>query len=197
MEKPKAFDTLNLAIFASGNGSNAMNIINYFENEPKVNVKKVFCNKPKAPIIEKAKGRGIETVLFNKSQLQESDFVLNELKVHSIDYIILAGFLLKIPENLIKHFEDRIINIHPALLPKYGGKGMYGMHVHEAVVQNKEPKTGITIHYVNKNYDEGAIIFQAECAVLKTDTAKDVAAKIHELEMENFPRLIRQVLLGD
>lgn len=194
MEKPQAYDIINLAIFASGNGSNAMNIINYFENEPKIKIKRIFCNKANAPIIEKAKTKNIDTILFNKSQLQESDFILSQLKAHSIDYIILAGFLLKIPEAMIKHFEDKIINIHPALLPKYGGKGMYGMNVHEAVVKNKESKTGITIHYVNENYDEGAIIFQAECEVLKTDTAEDVAQKIHHLEMKNFPRVIEQTI---
>lgn len=194
MKNTNAYEDINLAIFASGNGSNAMNIINYFENDPKVVVKKVFCNKATAPIIEKARTKAIDTVLFNKSQLNENDFVLNQLKANSIDYIILAGFLLKIPEAIIRHFEDRIINIHPALLPKYGGKGMYGMHVHEAVVKNKEPKTGITIHYVNENYDEGAIIFQAECDVLEKDTAEDVAAKIHELEMQHFPKVIEQII---
>jgi phosphoribosylglycinamide formyltransferase-1 len=187
---------MNLAIFASGNGSNAINIINYFEKKPEVNVLKVFCNNPKAPIIEKARSKGINTLVFSKSQLIDSDFILTQLKALRIDYIILAGFLLKIPESIIEQFKDKIINIHPALLPKYGGKGMYGMNVHKAVVHNKEPKTGITIHYVNENYDEGAIIFQADCEVLKTDTPESVAAKIHTLEMQYFPRVIEQTVKG-
>jgi phosphoribosylglycinamide formyltransferase-1 len=188
---------INISIFASGNGTNALNIIQYFKGNPQVKVVAIFCNNPKAKVIEKAKTEGVDVFLFNKKDLQNSERVLLTLEDCSTDFIVLAGFLLKIPDNLIKKYPDRIINIHPALLPKYGGKGMYGMHVHEAVVENNEKESGITIHYVNEHYDEGAIIFQAKCEVLKTDTAKDVATKIHGLEMENFPRLIRQVLLDE
>lgn len=196
MEKPTILKTINLAIFASGNGSNAFNIINYFEKNQDVNVSKVFCNKADAPVIEKARSKGIDSLVISKSQLIDDGFVLTQLKALQIDYIILAGFLLKIPENIVNHFKNKIINIHPALLPKYGGKGMYGMNVHKAVVQNQESKTGITIHYVNENYDEGATIFQAECEVLKTDSPEDVAQKIHKLEMEYFPRVIEQTVKG-
>ena len=194
MEKTKPSEPINLAIFASGNGSNAINIINYFEKKEDVTVKKIFCNKTEAPVIGKAKAKGISSYIFNKSQLEEDNFILTQLKALGIDYIILAGFLLKIPKHIVQHFEDKIINIHPALLPKYGGKGMYGKYVHQAVVDNKEPKTGISIHFVNENYDEGSIIFQAECEVLKTDTANDVADKIHDLEMTYFPRIIEQTI---
>ncbi len=185
----------SIVIFASGNGSNAQNIILYFKNHPSIKVSAVFCNKPKAKVVERAKDEGVEVFIFTKAQLTDSNLVLNQLKNFKTDYIILAGFLLKIPEKIIKSFPDKIINIHPALLPKFGGKGMYGMHVHRAVVEHREPETGITIHYVNEHYDEGAIIFQAKCQVLKTDTAKDVAAKIHDLEMAYFPRIIDSVLL--
>ncbi len=196
MESTQTSDKINLAVFASGNGSNAVNIINYFKDKPDVHIKKVFCNKPQAPVIKKAKDLGIDSIVFDKRQLLESSFVLTQLKALDIDYIILAGFLLKIPEEIVGHYERRIINIHPALLPKYGGKGMYGMHVHRAVVENREPQTGITIHFVNENYDEGAVIFQAECEVSADDTPKDVASKIHDLEMQYFPRVIEQTVKG-
>jgi phosphoribosylglycinamide formyltransferase-1 len=196
LEKTKHTDPINLAIFASGNGSNALNIINYFEEREDIRVKKIFCNKKEAPVIGKAKAKGISSYIFTKSQLEEDNFILSQLKALGIDYIILAGFLLKIPKHIVQHFEHKIINIHPALLPKYGGKGMYGKHVHQAVVENKETKTGISIHFVNEHYDEGDIIFQEECEVLKTDTADDVARKIHKLEMTYFPRIIEQTIKG-
>jgi phosphoribosylglycinamide formyltransferase-1 len=196
LKKRKESDQINLAIFASGNGSNAINIIDYFKERENIVVKKIFCNKSEAPVINKAESKGISSFVFDKLQLEEDNLILTQLKALDIDYIILAGFLLKIPEYLVRHFENKIINIHPALLPKYGGKGMYGMHVHQAVVNNKESKTGISIHYVNENYDEGNIIFQAECEVLNTDTANDVAGKIHELEMKYFPRIIEQTIKG-
>lgn len=185
-----------LIIFASGNGSNAENIIKHFNNNPDVVVQSVFCNTLKAKVLDKAKAEKVDTFVFNKSELQNREIVLAKLEELSPDLIILAGFLLKIPDFIISSFDQKIINIHPALLPKYGGKGMYGMNVHKAVVHNKEPKTGITIHYVNENYDEGAIIFQAECDVLKTDSPEDVAHKIHKLEMQYFPKVIERTVKG-
>lgn len=196
MKSTQTSDKTNLAVFASGNGSNAVNIINRFKDKPNIDIKKVFCNKSQAPVIKKAKDLGVDTIVFSKTQLLESGLVLTQLKALDIDYIILAGFLLKIPEEIVRHYKHKIINIHPALLPKYGGKGMYGMHVHRAVVENREPKTGITIHYVNENYDEGAVIFQAECEVSVDDTPEDIASKIHDLEMQYFPRVIEQTVKG-
>jgi len=183
---------IRIVIFASGSGTNAENIINYFRNS-EVKVTHVLTNNQNAGVIERAKKLDIPSKVFSKSALN-SDGFLQFLK-NEADFIILAGFLLKIPEKLIQAFSNKIVNIHPALLPNYGGKGMYGMHVHKAVVANKESKTGITIHYVNKNYDEGAIIFQTEVALKEEDTPEDVAVKIHQLEQDNFPKVIENVLL--
>lgn len=182
-----------LVIFASGTGSNALNIIKHFKNNSKVEVKAVFCNKPNAKVLDKAQAENIDTFVFDKAALHNGH-VLSKLQIISPDLIILAGFLLKIPEDIILNYKDKIINVHPSLLPKYGGKGMYGMHVHQAVVEHNEPETGISIHYVNENYDEGSIIFQAKCQLATTDTAEDVAAKIHKLEMEHFPKVIEETL---
>ena len=184
-----------IVIFASGSGSNAENLIRFFENSTKGSVIQVLSNNPKAKVLERCKRLNISALSFNRTAFTATEDVLNILKASNPDLIVLAGFLWKIPDNILKAFPNQIINIHPALLPKYGGKGMYGMNVHRAVVENKEPKTGITIHYVNENYDEGAIIFQAECEVLLTDSAEDVAAKIHNLEMEYFPKVVEQLLL--
>lgn len=194
MKKVKNKHPKNIVIFASGNGSNALNIIKYFKSHKYIKIAAVFCNKPNAKVIDKAKRENIEVFIFDKNELSASEKVLNQLNEYAVDFIILAGFLLKIPEKIINNYPKKIINIHPALLPKYGGKGMYGTHVHEAVVKNKEKESGITIHYVNENYDEGAIIFQAKCEVFETDTAEDVATKIHALEMENFPRVIEETI---
>lgn len=194
MKKVKNKHPKYIAIFASGNGSNAVNIIKYFRFHKDIKIAAVFCNKPNAKVIDKAKHENREVFIFNKNELLASEKVLNKLYEYAVDVIILAGFLLKIPENIINNYPKKIINIHPALLPKYGGKGMYGMHVHEAVVKNKEKESGITIHYVNENYDEGDIIFQAKCKVLETDTAEDVATKIHTLEMKNFPGVIEETI---
>ena len=183
-----------IAILASGSGTNAENIIKYFKNHPQILVTKVLSNKQDAKVLERAKRLDILNESFTRKDFVESEKVLNMLKDEA-DFIILAGFLWKIPQNIIDAFPDKIINIHPALLPKYGGKGMYGMHVHEAVVANNETTSGITIHYVNENYDEGAIIFQENFEVLPTDNADDVAAKIHTLEYKNFPKIIEKVIL--
>ena len=187
--------TKKIILFASGGGTNAENIISYFKTSDIANVEAVFCNRKQAGVLERAKRLGIKTVVFHKSELLENDTVLDQLKEIDPDLIVLAGFLLKVPEQMVNAFEHKIINIHPALLPKYGGKGMYGLHVHQAVVENKETESGITIHYVNQNYDEGAIVFQAKCKVDSSDTAEDVAQKIHELEMKHFPNVIEDLLV--
>jgi len=185
-----------ILIFASGSGTNAKNIIEYFGNKPTATVVAVFSNNSNATVLEKAKKLDVPTVIFSKEELN-SGKTLQNINTFQPDWIVLAGFLLKIPENLIEAFPNRIINIHPALLPKFGGKGMYGMHIHKAVVENKEKETGITIHYVNENYDEGNIIFQQSVALSETDTPESVAEKIHALEQEHFPVVIEKLLASN
>jgi phosphoribosylglycinamide formyltransferase 1 len=182
-----------IVIFASGSGTNAENIIKYFEYKAVASVVAVFTNNPNAKVIERANTFQIPTEIFSKEELNQSNF-LQKLKHYNADLIVLAGFLLKMPESIIKSYPNHIINIHPALLPKYGGKGMYGMNVHKAVVENKEKETGITIHYVNENYDEGNIIFQKKVTLLVSDTPEVVAEKIHELEQQYFPAVIDDFL---
>lgn len=183
-----------IVIFASGSGSNAENLIKFFHNSDNARVIQVLTNNPHAKVLDRCKNLKVSALSFNRTAFSKSDDVLNILKASKPDLIVLAGFLWKFPEFILKQFEDKVINIHPALLPNYGGKGMYGMHVHKAVVANKEFETGITIHYVNENYDEGAIIFQAKCGVDTTDSAEDVAKKIHLLEMEHFPMVVDKLL---
>ncbi|WP_101689369.1 phosphoribosylglycinamide formyltransferase [Dysgonomonas massiliensis] len=185
---------INLAIFASGSGSNAENISKYFEGNPNVKIASIISNKADAFVHERAKKLNIESKTFTKKQFDSTSDVLEYLENKDIDFIILAGFLLKVPDNLLATYPDKIINIHPALLPKFGGKGMYGDNVHKAVVASGENESGITIHYINENYDEGAIIFQAKCEVLPSDTYEDVAAKVHALEYEYFPKVIDDIL---
>ena len=184
---------IKIVIFASGSGTNAENIIRYFQATKSASVEAVFTNKADAQVIQRAKKYQVPSQVFTKNDL-ETGKVLQEINAIQPDLIVLAGFLLKFPESIVAEYPDKIINIHPALLPKYGGKGMYGMHVHRAVVENKESKTGITIHYVNENYDEGNIIFQKEVTVLISDTPEVVAAKIHELEQDHFPVVIEKLL---
>ncbi len=181
-------------IFASGSGSNAENLIKFFQNRDNASVILVLTNNPRAKVLDRCKDLKVSALSFNRTAFSETSDVLNILKISKPDLIVLAGFLWKIPQNIISEFPNRIINIHPALLPKYGGKGMYGINVHEAVVNNKEKETGITIHYVNENYDEGAIIFQTKCPVNPADTAEDIAKKIHELEMRHFPVVVDSLL---
>lgn len=183
-----------IVIFASGSGSNAENLIKFFHNSGTASVIQVLTNNPKAKVIERCKKLNISVLYFNRVAFTQTEDVLNILKTSRPDLIVLAGFLWKFPEFILNKFKGKVINIHPALLPKFGGKGMYGMNVHEAVVAQKELETGITIHYVNENYDEGAIIFQAKCKVLPTDTPDDVAKKIHLLEMAHFPKIINDLL---
>lgn len=183
----------NIIIFASGSGTNAQNIIEHFQNSDLVKVSYVLTNNPNAGVLERARKLNVPCKTFTKKEMQEEAF-LSFIKEHA-DFIVLAGFLLKVPDSLVQSFPGSIVNIHPALLPKYGGKGMYGMHVHRAVVDNHEAESGITIHYVNENYDEGAIIFQASVALTRDDTPDDVAAKIHLLEQEHFPKVIETILI--
>ncbi len=185
----------HLAIFASGNGSNAENIIQYFKNNPDDAVMGVFCNNPNAFVIDRAKKLEVPCFVFGKKDLYESSTVFLQLQKLQVTHIILAGFLWLIPENIIENYSNRIINIHPALLPKYGGKGMYGNRVHSEVIKNKETESGISIHFVNKNYDEGDIIFQSKCNIDPiNETIESLACKIHALEQMHFPRVIEQVL---
>lgn len=187
---------IRIAILASGSGTNAENIINYFKEKKGINVSLVLTNKKGAKVLERAERLGVKYDTFNRSDFYESDAVL-ELLQENADWIVLAGFLWRVPENLIKAFQNKMVNIHPALLPKYGGKGMYGEHVHNAVVANKESYSGITIHYVNEFYDEGAIIFQDKVALSSKDTAENVAQKIHRLEYKWFPKIIEQEVLAN
>lgn len=182
-----------LAIFASGSGTNAQNIITYFNSKSSAKVELIISNKSDAYVLERAKNLSVESIVLSREELM-SDKILQILKEHNIDFIILAGYLLKIPAILIKNYPGSIINIHPALLPKFGGKGMYGHRVHEAVVASGEKETGITIHLVDEIYDNGRILFQATCPVTPTDTSADVAAKIHNLEQSHFPREIESYI---
>ena len=183
-----------IVIFASGSGTNAENLIRFFHNRDNASVIQVLSNNPHAKVLDRAKKLKVSALSFNRIALSKTDDVLNILKASKPDLIVLAGFLWKFPENILNAFPNKVINVHPALLPNYGGKGMYGMHVHEAVVANNEEETGITIHYVNEHYDEGAVIFQAKCEVSNTDSAQDVANKIHELEMKHFPEVVEKLL---
>jgi phosphoribosylglycinamide formyltransferase, formyltetrahydrofolate-dependent len=184
---------LKIAIFASGSGSNAENIIRHFSNSEKFVFPVVISNKPDAFIHERAKLLQIPSFNFSREDFSAGGMILNLLEQYDIDCIVLAGFLLKIPEVLVQAFPNKIINIHPALLPKFGGKGMFGHHVHQAVINAGETESGITIHYVNSNYDEGNIIFQAKCPVLPTDTPDTVAEKVHNLEYKYYPKVIQDL----
>ncbi|WP_372752042.1 phosphoribosylglycinamide formyltransferase [Labilibaculum sp.] len=183
-----------LAIFASGSGSNAENIANYFKGKPEFEISAILSNNPSAFVLSRAKRLNIPTLVFSKSEFKETDEIINFLAEKKVDFIVLAGFLWLLPLNLLRKYPNSIVNIHPALLPKYGGKGMYGMKVHEAVIKNKEKESGITIHMINENYDEGKIVFQIKCNIETTDTAIDVAEKIHQLEYEFYPKIIEQLL---
>lgn len=184
----------NIAIFASGSGTNAENIIKYFANNESINVAVVLSNNQKVGVHERVNKLGIPSFVFTRDEFREGTPVINKLVEYDVDFIVLAGFMNKISEVFLQAYPNKIVNIHPALLPKYGGKGMYGMHVHEAVVANGEKESGITIHYINENYDEGDIIFQATCPVLPSDTPDDVAAKVHALEYTHYPHVIEEIL---
>ena len=185
---------MNIAIFASGSGTNAENIIKYFSDSKTHNISFVLSNKKDAFVLERARNYSVKPVFFSKEELNDKTLMLSLLKENDIDLIVLAGYLKLIPEFLINAYPNKIVNIHPALLPKYGGKGMYGMNVHKAVVANNESETGITIHYVNAKYDDGLVIAQFKCLLNNSDTPDDVAQKIHSLEMEHFPQVIENIL---
>lgn len=184
----------NIAIFASGTGSNALKIIEHFKNNTDIRVAVVVSNKKNAPVLEKAASHQVSTLVINRKGFYQSESIIEELRTYEIDFIVLAGFMWLVPTYLVLAYENLIINIHPALLPKYGGKGMYGMNVHIAVHAAKEPETGITIHYVNEHYDEGQIIFQAICTLTSEDTPEQIALKVRRLEHENYPKIIEECI---
>lgn len=185
---------MNIAIFASGGGSNALKIIEHFDGHPFIKVALIVSNKQDAGVLDIAQNKGIPTLIIQRATFYNTAALLTNLEEYAIDFIVLAGFLWLIPAYLTARFDHKMVNIHPALLPKYGGKGMYGMHVHEAVHAAQEPESGITIHYVNDHYDEGNIIFSATTPLLPTDTPKDIARKVLALEHLHFPVVIEQLL---
>lgn len=185
-----------IAIFASGTGSNAQKILSHFKTSNKIDVALIVSNKTNAGVLNFAKEYSVPTLIIDREKFLKGDGYVPELQTAKIDWIILAGFLWKIPVSLLNHWEKRIINIHPALLPKYGGKGMYGEAVHRAVLAANEKESGITIHYVDEQYDHGATIFQATCSVLSTDLVENLAEKIHALEHLHYPVVIEKVILS-
>jgi phosphoribosylglycinamide formyltransferase-1 len=186
----------NIAIFASGSGTNAENIIKYFSNKNSARVCLVMSNKREAYVLKRAAAHNIKSVFFERGEFYNSERILDYLLLNKIDFIVLAGFLWLVPESILTRYEDRIVNIHPALLPRYGGKGMYGEKVHAAVINNHDDESGITIHYVNSVYDEGDIIFQARCKVEPSDTPDSLAAKVHALEYEYYPKIIEDLIIN-
>lgn len=199
MERTKPLSPANampvkIAVFASGTGTNAAKLIDYFKNSPVARVTLVVCNKPGAGVLALAEKAGIPTLLIEKETFFRGNAYLPQLKEAGIRFLVLAGFLWKIPQALIDAFPRRIVNIHPALLPKFGGKGMYGQYVHEAVLQAGERETGITVHYVDEHYDSGDIIFQTACPVLDDDSPETIAARIHQLEHLHYPQVVENVV---
>jgi len=185
---------MNVAIFASGNGSNAQKIIEYFSGNTSIRIALVLSNKKDAYVICRAEKLNIPSFTFSYKEFNNTSVVMEKLKEFEIGFIVLAGFMIKVPDPLIMEYSGKIINIHPALLPKYGGKGMYGDHVHKAVIDEGEKESGITIHFVNEDYDKGKIISQVRCEVDIKDTPDTLAAKIHELEHYHYPRIIEKVI---
>jgi phosphoribosylglycinamide formyltransferase 1 len=186
--------SIRLVLLASGSGSNAENIINYFSDSKDVKVSLIISNRADAYVHQRAEHLGVPSVTMSKAELSDASALLRVLREYRIDFIVLAGFLLKVPNGLMEAFPNRIVNIHPALLPKFGGKGMYGERVHQAVVEAGEKQSGITIHFVNENYDDGTIIYQATCPVLPADTPADVASKVHALEYQYYPVVLDRIL---
>lgn len=183
-----------IAVLVSGSGSNAENLVTYFRQGDLARVSMILSNKKNAFALERAQRLGVPSLYFDRNDFYNSSKILDVLKDQEIDLVVLAGFLWLVPDSIVSEFDGRIVNIHPALLPKHGGKGMFGMNVHEAVVNAKEKETGITIHYVNKCYDEGSTIFQAKANVLPSDTPDEVAGKVHALEYEHFPKVVEEIL---
>jgi phosphoribosylglycinamide formyltransferase-1 len=183
----------NIVIFASGSGSNAENIIRHFKGNQLAKIVAIFSNRATAGVLERAQNHGIPTVIFTKAEWSEGN-VLKRIQSFNPDLIVLAGFLLKFPSTIVEAFPGKIVNIHPALLPKYGGKGMYGMNVHRAIVENKETETGITIHYIDEHYDEGDIIFQESVSLDGSETCEEISEKVQQLEHEHFPKVIEGLI---
>ncbi|MGZ2371320.1 phosphoribosylglycinamide formyltransferase [Ancylomarina sp. YFZ004] len=183
-----------IAIFASGSGSNAENIAHHFKSKPEVEISIILSNKKDAFVLERAQKLNIPSQTFTRNDFYDTNTIVDLLKSKQIDLIVLAGFLWLVPDSLIHAYPNAIVNIHPALLPNYGGKGMYGMNVHNAVIANKESESGITIHLVNEKYDDGKTILQAKCKIEENDTSEDLANKIHDLEYEHFPRAVENYL---
>ena len=189
---------IKIAIFASGSGTNAQRITEYFRERPaSIAVDLILSNHPDAPVVERARNLGVSCVTFSRHEFYERNLIPELLKEHSIEYVILAGFLWLVPDVILNAYPNRILNIHPALLPGYGGKGMYGMKVHETVIANKDKESGITIHLVNERYDEGQILFQEKCGIEETDTPMSLAEKIHLLEYRYFPEVIEKYILSN
>ena len=184
----------NIAIFASGSGTNAENLILYFSNEKCARVTLLMSNRPDSYVLERARKLSVKSKIFDRNDFYETDRVLKILEEEKIDFIVLAGFLWLVPANIIEEYMGRIVNIHPALLPDYGGKGMYGSRVHKAVIDNGESQSGITIHMVNEIYDDGDVIFQARCNIDPGDNAESLAEKIHQLEYKHFPAVIKEFI---
>ena len=184
----------NIAILASGNGSNAENIFNFFKNSSSVNVVLICCNNKDAYVVKRAKNLNIPMFIFTQKGDKTFYNLENILKKHDVDFIALAGFLLKVPENILLNYPNKIINIHPALLPKYGGKGMYGKHVHNTVLENNDLESGITIHYVNNKYDDGEIIFQKKCCIDIDESIESLSKKINQLEFDFYPKIIEKII---
>jgi len=179
---------------ASGNGTNAQRLMEFFSSDTRIRVELLLCNNPSAFVLERTKRMNVPSIIFNRNDFYETRHILDILSVQGIDWIILAGFLWLIPDHILSCYHNRIINIHPALLPEYGGKGIYGMKVHETVIQNREKESGITIHYVNEHYDEGQIIFQERCPVFENDTPATLAARVHELEYRWYPEVVERTV---
>lgn len=186
----------NIAILASGSGTNAENIIKYFSNRISARVTLVLSNRREAFVLKRAAAQNVKSLFFDRNDFYSSGKVLDLLLSDSIDFIVLAGFLWLVPEDILQEYEGRIINIHPALLPRFGGKGMFGDKVHEAVIESHEPESGITIHHVNNRYDDGNIIFQARCKIEVSDTPESLAAKVHALEYEFYPKIIEEQIIS-
>jgi len=185
-----------IAVFASGSGTNAQNLIEYFMDHDRIAVRLVVSNKSDARVLERARRLGVPAVVIDRTLFYRSEQLVDILASHGINFIVLAGFLWLVPAYLLRAFPRKIVNIHPALLPGYGGKEMYGLRVHEAVIAHGDKESGITIHYLNEEYDRGDIIFQARCPVLPDDTADTLASRVHELEYKHFPEVVERVILG-
>lgn len=189
-------DKKNIVIFASGSGSNAQRLLEHFEHHPAIRVAALFSNNPKAYALKRAETFHVPAFLFTRDEFYNTDKVLEQVQQFNPDLIVLAGFLWLVPNNLLRAFPNRIINIHPALLPKYGGKGMHGINVHSAVLKAQEPESGITIHYINEEYDKGEFILQERCPVQATDTPEELAARVLQLEHKHLPEVVERLLLA-